>query len=74
MTYADLAIEPTMTSRKPVSIATAGVPLLVRDETAHAPSGPMTVPLVKVVFAVSGWAQVHAHNGAVFLKAGSIRV
>lgn len=47
-------------------------PLLVKAQIAHAPSGPVRVPQVKVVFTVSGWARVHSPRGDALLEAGSI--
>jgi len=49
-----------------------GPPLLVRDQTAHTPSGRVTVPAVKVVFMLSGWARVRSGSGDVILEAGSV--
>lgn len=47
-------------------------PFSVRDQIAVSPSGPVTVPMTKVVFALSGWAQVHSLSNRVHLREGSI--
>ena len=47
-------------------------PFFARDQTAHSPSGPVTVPLTKVAFALSGRAQVQSRSSEVHLSEGSI--
>lgn len=47
-------------------------PVFAREQTAHSPSGPVSVPRTKVVFALSGWAEVHSQRGGVQLRQGSI--
>lgn len=48
------------------------LPLRVRDQTAYAPSGPVAVPAVKIVFTISGWARVRSRSGEALLEAGSV--
>lgn len=45
---------------------------MVRDQTAHAPSGRISVPAVKVVFTLSGWAGVQAPFNEALLETGTI--
>lgn len=47
-------------------------PILAREQTAHSPSGPVSVPRTKLVFTLSGWAEVHSQRGGVQLRQGSI--
>lgn len=47
-------------------------PFSVRDQTAMSPSGPVTVQMTKVVFALSGWAQVHSLSNRVHVREGCI--
>ncbi|MGJ0203565.1 helix-turn-helix transcriptional regulator [Leucobacter sp. gxy201] len=49
-----------------------GPPLIVRDHTAHTPSGRTSTPAVKVVFTISGWARVQAPFNEVLLEPGTI--
>lgn len=49
-----------------------GLPLVVRDQSARAPSGRMSVPAVKIVFTISGWARVRAPFNEVLLESGTI--
>lgn len=63
------AIRPTHTGRGSLL---REVPLLVRDQTTYAPSGPVAVPTVKVVFMLSGWARVRSTSGEALLEAGSV--
>lgn len=49
-----------------------GVPLRVKDQIAHTPSGPVAVPFAKLIFTLSGWARVESPTGEVHLEAGSI--
>ncbi|GEB24775.1 hypothetical protein BAU01nite_35080 [Brevibacterium aurantiacum] len=46
--------------------------MLVRDQTAQVPSGPLRVAAVKVVFVLSGWGRLHTPTGEELLGAGSI--
>lgn len=46
--------------------------MLVREQTASSPSGPVRVSSAKVVFTISGWARVQGPSGDAFLEAGSI--
>lgn len=48
------------------------IPFFVRDQVSLSPSGPVTVPMTKVVFALSGWAEVHSPSNRVHLREGSI--
>lgn len=48
------------------------IPLVAREQIAHFPSGPVTAAAVKVVFTISGWAQVYSPAGEVILEAGTI--
>jgi AraC-like DNA-binding protein len=56
----------------PGKAETCAVPLRIKDQTAHAPSGPVALPNVKVVFTLSGWARVASSTGEVALEAGTI--
>lgn len=47
-------------------------PVFAREQTAHSPSGPVSVPRTRVVFALSGSAEVHSLRGKVQLRQGSI--
>lgn len=47
-------------------------PVFAREQTARNPSGAVSVPRTKVVFALSGWAEVHSQRGEVELRQGSI--
>lgn len=47
-------------------------PLIVKDQTARSPSGPVRVPAVKVVFMLSGWARVQTQGDEALLEPGSI--
>ena len=47
-------------------------PLAVKDEQAYAPSGPVVAPATKVVFTISGWAEVNSPRERIYLEAGSI--
>ena len=48
------------------------IPLLVRDMTAETPTGAVTAQSVKVVFTLSGWAEVQSRDETKFLTTGSI--
>ncbi len=62
-----------MTSESAVALfGSQGVPLVVRDQIAHVPSGPIGVAAVKVVFMLSGWARVQSPASEALLRAGSI--
>lgn len=50
----------------------SGVPLVVREQTAHAPSGAVSVAAVKIVFMLSGWARVRTDADEVTLEAGTV--
>lgn len=55
-----------------LTISSTGLPLLVREQIAVAPSAPVQVTSVKVVFMLSGGARVHSRAGEVSLGSGSI--
>lgn len=48
------------------------MPMVVRDETSALPSGPTQSGAVKVVFALSGWAEVASAHECVQLCPGSV--
>lgn len=52
--------------------ASIGVPLLIRDLTNCSPSRPVSVPAVKVVFTISGWARVQTCFDEAMLEPGTI--
>lgn len=56
----------------PGKAETCTVPLRIKEQIAHAPSGPVALPHVKMVFTLSGWARVASSTGEVALAAGSI--
>ena len=49
-----------------------GVPLRVRDATAHQPTGEVRVEAVKVAFTLSGWGKVSSAHGSVTLSEGTV--
>jgi len=55
-----------------VLLGSGGIPIRVRDETSQSPSGPVVVDAVKVVFAISWWAQVACGGESVMLESGTI--
>lgn len=64
---------PTTSGENEVNLfGSGGLPVLVRDQTAQVPSGPLRVAAVKVVFVLSGWGRLHTPTGEELLGAGSI--
>lgn len=49
----------------------SGVPLTVRDVTDHRPSGAVTAESVKVVFTLSGRAEIDTARDEIEVQAGS---
>lgn len=49
-----------------------GVPLRVRDATAHQPTGEVRVEAVKVAFTLSGWGRVSSAHGSATLSEGTV--
>ena len=55
---------PTTSGENEVNLfGSGGLPVLVRDQTAQVPSGPLRVAAVKVVFVLSGWGRLHTPTG-----------
>lgn len=50
----------------------ASVPLTVWEQTARSPSGTVRAEAVKVVYVISGWAEVTASSESVFVEPGTI--
>jgi hypothetical protein len=50
----------TVTTLGVPPLGPTSTPLVVRDQRADKPSGPVVTTATKVVFTISGWAQVHS--------------
>lgn len=62
----------TLTLAGAPQLGATSTPLVIRDQRAHTPSGPVVTTATKVVFTISGWAQVHSPSEQICLEPGSI--